>query len=94
MPKSMQRNKSRPKVTPSDLRRALSDWLLLNHVLRCCTERQALQLLRREQRGRNRLLFLLRVFGRYNVLRIQRERAELLRFIRADIRKTDRKPAR
>jgi hypothetical protein len=54
-------------------------WQLLNSELRMATEAECLELLRLEQtRAPLRITYLLRIHGRFNVLRAQRERNALL----------------
>lgn len=53
-------------------------WKALNDSLMDMTEQQVLQTLDAERAGQNRYQFLLRIHSRYNVLRAQRERLELI----------------
>ena len=53
---------------------ALRNWGALNEALRKATEQQCQQLLAAERKGKRRLQFLLRIYGRYNRLRTIRER--------------------
>jgi len=59
-------------------RQALDSWLNLNEFLRTATETSAESLLEMEKHGRRRIDYLRRIYGRYNLLRAQRERIELL----------------
>lgn len=56
----------------------VQDWNRLNDTLRSCDEDLARQLLESERRGKRRVQWLMRIHGRYNKLRAQRERQELL----------------
>jgi hypothetical protein len=56
---------------------ALSNWLNMNNALRTATEEECFKLLLHEKENRQRLAFMLRIYGRYNQLRAQRERMEL-----------------
>ena len=63
----------------NDTAQALSSWSVLNLTLRTMDAEPALlALLKAEQKGKRRLMFLLRIHSRYNLLRARRERAELL----------------
>lgn len=55
----------------------LEDWGVLNKNLLTLDEAACKALLKREQKGKNRLSFVIRIHGRYNVLRNERERWEL-----------------
>ena len=57
----------------------LDSWSACNHFLREATERGALILLKKEQAGKRRIQYLLRIHARYNKMRGQRERTILLR---------------
>lgn len=57
---------------------ALSNWKSLNDFLRNATEQQCTELLKQEKKGKARVQFLIRIHGRFNVLRAERERGELL----------------
>jgi hypothetical protein len=57
---------------------ALSNWKSLNDFLRNATEQDCIDLLRQERKGKARVQFLIRIHGRFNVLRAERERGELL----------------
>jgi len=50
----------------------------LNHVLASKTEDEVLQLLNEERVGIRRIAVLERLHQRYNILRVSRERVELL----------------
>lgn len=58
---------------------ALSTWKSLNEELQKdeMTEEECLRLLNIERKGQRRLQFMLRLFGRYNKLRAERERREI-----------------
>jgi hypothetical protein len=58
---------------------ALSTWVGLNDAVLTMGEQECLDLIREEMRGERRKMFILRIFSRYNRLRGQRERAELLK---------------
>lgn len=53
-------------------------WKSLNEFLSAATEDQANALLQRERAGSRRLQFMIRCYGRYNKLRQERERKELI----------------
>jgi hypothetical protein len=53
-------------------------WRELNHVLASKTEDEVLQLLNEERVGIRRIAVLERLHQRYNILRVSRERVELL----------------
>ena len=53
-------------------------WRELNHVLASKTEGEVLQMLQAEKLGDRRVVVLERLHQRYNVLRVSRERMELL----------------
>ena len=53
-------------------------WRELNHVLASKTEDEVLQLLNEERIGIRRIAVLERLHQRYNILRVSRERVELL----------------
>jgi hypothetical protein len=54
-------------------------WLQLQDKLAKATEKQCMVLLKEEQDGKKRVQYLLRIYGRFNVLRTTRERSELLK---------------
>ena len=54
-------------------------WRELNHVLASKTEDEVLQMLNEEKVGIRRVVVLERLHQRYNVLRVSRERVELLK---------------
>jgi len=54
-------------------------WRELNHVLASKTEDEVLQMLNDEKVGTRRVVVLERLHQRYNVLRVSRERVELLK---------------
>ena len=56
----------------------LLSWKQLNDKIAELTEQEALELLEQEKAGKRRAGFLLRLHGRYNVMRTARERNELL----------------
>lgn len=55
----------------------LQDWGTLNRNIQQLSEEDCMQLLKKEKAGQQRLSFLLRIYGRLNKLRTQRERNEL-----------------
>ncbi len=65
---------AKEKLTFED---ALTNWSSLNKFLVMATEEEANRLLQRERAQFARLQFLLRIYGKYNRLRTQRERTEL-----------------
>jgi len=58
---------------------ALESWATLNEFLRGAPEDIAQALLNLERGGKRRVQYLLRIHARYNKMRAQRERAELLK---------------
>lgn len=60
---------------------ALNSWVDLNTALKDATEERAKQLLEAEKAGRRRPQFLLRIHGRLNKVRAERERLEILKFV-------------
>lgn len=56
----------------------LENWAALNASLMDLSEEQVETLLNEERSGQKRPAFLLRLYGRFNTLRTQRERRELL----------------
>ncbi len=58
---------------------ALATWVALQPVLRTADEALCEELLAKEKNGRNRRLFVLRIFSRLNRVRGQRERREVLK---------------
>jgi hypothetical protein len=64
-------------MTATDIKMALEDWENLNEALRRATEEDARRMLFAERKGKRRLQYLLRIYGRFNRLRAVRERAEL-----------------
>lgn len=55
----------------------LETWADLRKALGKATEEECQQLLDLEKEGKNRPTFLARIYGRYNMLRAERERREL-----------------
>ena len=53
-------------------------WRELNHVLSTKTEAEVLAMLEAEKKGPRRVVVLERLHKRYNVLRVSRDRVELL----------------
>ena len=53
-------------------------WRQLNKVMQNLTEAQVLELLEQERKNLRRVAMLERLHQRYNVLRVSRERVELL----------------
>lgn len=64
-------------MTTGYIEEALSSWLQLNKVLRTIKETECGTLLRFERHGKRRVNYMLRIYGRYNRLRSDRERREL-----------------
>lgn len=56
----------------------LATWVDLNEALRNVNETECWTLLKAEQAGKRRVQFLLRIYGRANRLRTERERNALL----------------
>lgn len=64
--------------TDLDIKKALDNWETLNAWLRNATMKEAEALLKREKNGKRRIQYLLRIHARFNKMRANRERAELL----------------
>ena len=58
----------------------LENWIVLNKHVQKLSEETVYGLLQEESKGARRPQFLLRLYGRYNKLRSERERSELLAF--------------
>jgi uncharacterized protein YbgA (DUF1722 family) len=58
--------------------RVLANWTALNDALRTIDEKRCRQLLEREKNNKRRVAFLMRIYGKFNQLRCDRERRELL----------------
>lgn len=56
----------------------LDNWQLLNDKIKELSEEEVKQLLTIERNGQRRTQWMLRLFGRYNILRTVRERKEML----------------
>ena len=56
----------------------LLNWTTLNSALKDIDEKLCKQLLDREKSMKRRVAFLMRIYGKYNQLRCDRERRELL----------------
>ena len=56
----------------------LSSWVAMNEALKTLSEEHCWGLLEQEKEGRKRAQFMLRIHGRANKLRAERERRELL----------------
>ena len=59
------------------IKQVLSSWLVLNAELRVADEERCRKLLLHEKETKRRLNYMLRIYGRYNRLRSDRERREL-----------------
>lgn len=57
----------------------LQDWVTLNDNIMDKTEEECFKLLTRAKKEKKGVSFLLRIYGRYNVLRTLRERSELVK---------------
>lgn len=57
---------------------SLSSWIELNKSLQLISEKECWKLLDTEKKGQRRTNFLLRIHGRANKLRAERERRELI----------------
>jgi hypothetical protein len=66
-----------PKKTLSHLD-ALGSWSMLNEFLRDATEADCELLMKEERRGQKRTQYMLRIHARFNKLRGQRERSQLM----------------
>lgn len=56
----------------------LSSWVSMNEALKTLSEKECWSLLEQEKTGQKRAQFMLRIHGRANKLRAERERRELL----------------
>lgn len=56
----------------------LSNWTNLNKNINNLSEKECAEALQKEKKGERRLTFLLRLYGRFSVLRMKREREDLL----------------
>ncbi len=56
----------------------LSSWVAMNEALKTLSEEECWELLRQEKKGQRRAQFMLRIHGRANKLRAEREKRELL----------------
>ena len=56
----------------------LSNWSTLNQHVQKLDEATIADLLKKEKKGKRRTQFLLRLYGRFNILRTARERQELI----------------
>lgn len=56
----------------------LDNWQALNAHVQTMDEQELQKLLKKEQMNKNRMQFLIRIYGRYNKLRTIRERKELI----------------
>jgi hypothetical protein len=65
-------------LTTIEIKNGLRNWNNVNTLLRTATEKDVARMLQAERHGRCRLLYLLRIHGRLNVMRYQRERKELV----------------
>ena len=54
-------------------------WQEIQTLLPTATEKQCAEMLENERKGKKRTQHILRIHGRFNVLRAQRERKELLK---------------
>ena len=56
-----------------------NEWIVLNDVLRDCTQRTAEKMLDSEMKMKRRKAFMLRIHSRINVLRADAERAAIIK---------------
>lgn len=56
----------------------LSSWVAMNEALKTLPEKDCWKLLEQEKKNQQRAQFMLRIHGRANKLRAERERRELL----------------
>ena len=56
-------------------------WRELNHVLASKSEAEVLGMLNEERASKRRVVVLVRLHQRYNVLRVSRERVELMQLV-------------
>jgi hypothetical protein len=74
----MTRKAAVKELTAGEVEALLKDWRGLNTALLTLPTEQVLQLLRVEVEGRHRPQVVLRLFGRYNRLRVMEEREKLM----------------
>lgn len=65
-------------ATMRKFEKALASWGDCNEFLRNASEKDAATLLSKERAGRCRVQYVFRIYSRFNKMRAQRERAELL----------------
>lgn len=63
---------SKPQANP------LGSWVAMNEALKTLDEKACWELLKKEQANQQRAQFMLRIHGRANKLRAERERRELI----------------
>lgn len=66
------------KKLTTKMLQALEGWEACNTFLRSATEEEAETLLHHERRGKQRVQYMLRMHGRFNRERAQRERLDIL----------------
>ena len=69
---------ARNRPTQAELEASLASWTGLNECLRTADEAYCIRLLEAEKAGAKRTQHLLRIHARFNKLRGQRERGELM----------------
>lgn len=60
------------------MKELLENWSVLNKGLHKLNEEDLIKLLQAEKKGKRRVQFMIRIYGRFNRLRTERERSELL----------------
>ena len=65
---------------PEDKSLLLRDWKKFAYAVKDMTEEECNALLEVEKKGYRRIPYLVRLYGRMNLLRTKRERDELIRF--------------
>lgn len=66
------------RTVPTTNLNPLSSWVAMNEALKTISEEECWALLEEEKKGQQRVQFMLRIHGRANKLRAERERRELL----------------
>lgn len=77
---TMLSNVSLEGVRVTELRRSISNWMKVSDVIyKNASENDLLVMMKIEKEGKNRSYILSRLHSRYNKMRVNRERAELLK---------------
>lgn len=65
-------------MTAGEAKQTLGSWVRLNKVLQSADEKECHMLMETERKGQRRVTFLLRIHSRFNKLRAERERKEII----------------